>query len=91
MARKAKYEARGDAIYLGKDCIALLDTDVSPKAVNEARARLFAAAPELLMALQMSLPALEWCQQQWALSPQQGEGVNVLNVVRAALANAEAR
>lgn len=42
----------------------------------------------LVSALQMSLPALEWCQKQWAHSPQQGDGINVLDVVRAALAKA---
>lgn len=46
------------------------------------------AAGDMLAALQMSLPALEWCQQQWANSPQQGEGINVLDVVRAAIAKA---
>lgn len=57
----------------------------------KANARLIAAAPELLVALQMSVPALEWCQKQWANSPQQGDGVNVLSVVRAAIAKAEGR
>jgi hypothetical protein len=48
-----------------------------------------AAAPDMLAALQMSLPALEWCQKQWAGSPQNGDGINVLSVVRAAIAKAE--
>ena len=46
-------------------------------------------APELLAALQMAMPALEWCEKQWAKSPQHGEGVNVLAVARAALTKAE--
>jgi hypothetical protein len=53
-----------------------------------ANARLIAAAPDLLTALQMAIPALEWCDQQWAKSPQRGEGVNVLAFVRAAIAKA---
>lgn len=46
---------------------------------------------ELLAALQMAVPALEWCEKQWAGSPQTGEGVSVMAVVRAAIAKAEGR
>jgi len=63
------------------------DTD----AEADANAHLIAAAPDMLVALQMAVPALEWCQKQWASSPQQGSGINVLAVVRATLADAEGR
>lgn len=52
MASERKYEAHGDAVFEGKSCVALCDTDVASKAENEARARLFAAAPDLLAACQ---------------------------------------
>lgn len=58
------------------------------KAADEAARKVRAAAPDMLVALQMSLPALEWCQQRWANSPQHGEGINVLDVVRAAILKA---
>lgn len=43
---------------------------------------------DLVMALQMTLPVLEWCEKQWANSPQQGEGMSVLKIVRAVIAEA---
>jgi len=64
--------------------------DLIAQCLSTANARLIAAAPELLAALQMALPALEWCDKQWANSPQRGHGVNVLHVVKATIAKAEA-
>lgn len=52
-------------------------------------ALVMAASPALVVALQMAVPALEWCQKQWENSPQCGDGVNVLKVVHDALKQAE--
>ena len=52
MAGENRYEARGDAVFLGRACIAICDTENLPKAKNEANARLIAAAPRILAALQ---------------------------------------
>ena len=57
--------------------------------VRLLRDRMATNAPEMLAALQMAVPALEWCEKQWASSPQHGDGINVLAVVRAAIAKAE--
>jgi hypothetical protein len=49
------------------------------------------ARPDLLTALQLAMPALKWCEKQWASSPQRGEGFNVVDIVRDAIAKAEGR
>lgn len=95
LARTSIDDADGDSKAV---CAVFLQTKVkrgeayrAKCAERDANIALISAAPDLLAALQMSLPALEWCQQQWASSPQHGEGVNVLDVVRAALTKAGAQ
>lgn len=60
---------------------------VKRDAQRTAHARLIAAAPDLLMALQMALPALEWCEKQWAGSPQ-SDGLNALAAARSVITKA---
>lgn len=45
----------------------------------------------MLTVLQMTVQPLEWCQKQWADSPQSGEGINVLAMVNAVIRKAEGR
>lgn len=52
-------------------------------------AALRAERDNLLTALQIALPALEWCDKQWRDSHQYGEGINVHALVRATIAKAE--
>ena len=47
------WEAHGANVFAGKNCIAICDTDNDTQERMEANARLIAAAPELLAALQM--------------------------------------
>lgn len=42
------WEAVGKYVYRGKDCIGIFDTDNATEAFMEERARVAAAAPELL-------------------------------------------
>ena len=88
-ARNIKPATKYNCIYAGRNTpVAYLATDL-PHDEVEANCSLIAAAPDMLAALQMAVPALEWCQKQWASSPQQGSGINVLDVVRAVIAAAE--
>lgn len=86
-------EAAGDdavndaQIYGKRGTIDVLIADVMDKDEAAFIVKAVNAHGDLLTALQMTLPALEWCEKQWAKSPQHGEGVNVLAVVRAALAS----
>lgn len=80
-ASNANAQKRGSYNDLAGIAHAALSNTTQPDPVREA-------APDLLFALQMAKPALEWCQKQWTKSPQQGDGVNVLAVVEAAIAKA---
>lgn len=44
------YEAKGGYVFLGKDCVAICDTDNGTQAEYDARAKLFAASDEMLAA-----------------------------------------
>lgn len=46
-----QWEAKGGNVFAGKDCIAICDTDNADEQTCEAKARLMAAAPDLVKAL----------------------------------------
>lgn len=53
------WEAVGKYVYRGKDCIGIFDTDNATEAFMEERARVAAAAPDLLEACKAGLVVAE--------------------------------
>lgn len=87
-----RYDVESAAVFYDdgdvRPNIAFIEDNASDTDRDLADGLLIAAAPDLLLALQMALPALEWCEKQWAGSPQHGDGLSVMDTVRAALAKA---
>lgn len=78
------WEAKGSGVFAGKDCIAICDTDNADQQTCEAKARLMAAAPALLSALEAAERVLTAMHKDgWKV------GGDVLSEVRAAIAQAE--
>jgi hypothetical protein len=73
-------EARGECRYL---CQILPQFEERPTDETLSNARLIAAAPDLLVACQAVLPALEWCHAQGLQTS------GALEIVRAAIAKAK--
>lgn len=84
--KTTEWAAIGAYVFQGRDCIAICDTDNGTKAEYERKARLMAAAPDLLVALK----ALHHQALQSELnSPSHEWGTEALGLSRAALEKAE--
>jgi hypothetical protein len=82
------WEAKGTDVFAGKNCIGICDTDNDTQKRMEANARLMAAAPDLLAALQSLVAS---CEKHLAFrKPTNPVTRDRMAVARAAIAKAGA-